>query len=594
MAEADANLFNYAIVFLGSAVIAAPLFKRIGLGTVLGYLTAGIIIGPVFGFISDSEQILHVAELGVVLLLFIIGLELKPSRLWRMRRDILGMGSTQVMVTGLILMALSYYFAADNLSSAVIIGFSLALSSTAFTLQILNESGDLNRSYGQKAFSILLFQDIAIIPLLALVAILAPSSDASAGSMLQNITIAAIAIIFLILTGRYLLNPLFQIIASTGAKEAMIAAALFVVLAAGAVMEYAGLSMALGAFIAGVMLSESSFRHELEADIEPFRGILLGLFFMAVGLSLDLQVIYENMVLILLAVPVVMAVKAFIIYQLCRGFGSHANEAIRVASILPQSGEFGFVAFTAATANQLLSQSTASTLVAIVTITMALTPLVVRLGNLLLSSSAEEGMEEDFKDAGSDVLMIGFSRFGQIASQVFLTGGTDVTILDQSAERIRNARKFGFRIYFGDGRRRDVLKAAGIERAKIVAVCTNERETTDKIVELIRSEYPNIKLFVRSYDRAHTLALRASGIDYEIRETFESGIEFGRKTLEQLGMTEQLSSEIAEEVRRRDEERLALQEAEGLAAGLDRVLTKPIKPEPLTKPKTDNLDENYP
>lgn len=592
MAEADANLFNYAIVFLGSAVIAAPLFKRIGLGTVLGYLTAGIFIGPILGIITDSEQILHVAELGVVLLLFIIGLELKPSRLWRMRRDILGMGSMQVMVTGLILMALSYYFAADNLSTAIVIGFSLALSSTAFTLQILNENGDLNRSYGQKAFSILLFQDIAIIPLLALVAILAPSSHASAGAMLQNIMIAIAAIVSLILTGKYLLNPLFQIIASTGAKEAMIAAALFVVLAAGTMMEYAGLSMALGAFIAGVMLSESSFRHELEADIEPFRGILLGLFFMAVGLSLDLQVIYENMVLILLAVPVVMAVKAFVIYQLSRAFGSHSNEAIRVASILPQSGEFGFVAFTAATANQLLSQSTASTLVAIVTITMALTPLVVKLGNLLLSSTANEGMEEDFKDAGSDVLMIGFSRFGQIASQVFLTGGTDVTILDQSAERIRNARKFGFRIYFGDGRRHDVLKAAGIERAKIVAVCTNERETTDKIVELIRTKYPNIKLFVRSYDRAHTLALRATGVDYEIRETFESGIEFGRKTLEHLGMTEQLSSEISAEVRRRDEERLALQEAEGITAGVDRVLTKPIKPEPLVKPKTENLEDD--
>lgn len=592
MAEADANLFNYAIVFLGSAVIAAPLFKRIGLGTVLGYLTAGIVIGPIFGFIADSEQILHVAELGVVLLLFIIGLDLKPSRLWRMRRDILGMGSMQVLITGLILMALSYYFAAENLSSAIVIGFSLALSSTAFTLQILNENGDLNRSYGQKAFSILLFQDIAIIPLLALVAILAPSSHASTDAMLLNIGVAIFAIISLILTGRYLLNPLFQLIASTGAKEAMIAAALFVVLAAGAMMEYAGLSMALGAFIAGVMLSESSFRHELEADIEPFRGILLGLFFMAVGLSLDLQVIYENILLILLAVPVVMLVKFLIIYQLSRGFGSHRNEAIRVASILPQSGEFGFVAFTAATANQLLSQSTASTLVAIVTITMALTPLVVRLGNLLLKNTTDEVMEENFEDAGSDVLMIGFSRFGQIASQVFLTGGTDVTILDQSPERIRNARKFGFRIYFGDGKRRAVLRAAGIERAKIVAVCTNERETTDKIVELIRSEYPDVKLFVRSYDRAHTLALRASGIDYEIRETFESGIEFGRKTLEHLGMTERLSSEISDEVRRRDEERLALQEAEGVGAGIDRVLTKPIKPEPLVKPKSDNLEDN--
>jgi CPA2 family monovalent cation:H+ antiporter-2 len=590
MSGEDANLFNYAIVLLGSAVIAAPLFKRIGLGTVLGYLSAGIVIGPITGIIADGEKILHFAELGVVLLLFIIGLELKPSRLWRMRRDILGMGSLQVMVTGLIFMAMAHYFTGQTLSTSIVIGFSLALSSTAFALQILDERGDLNRSYGQKAFSILLFQDIAIIPLFALIAFLAPSSDDSSGFSFEGITIAILTIVFLIVAGKYLLNTLFQIIASTGAKEAMIAAALFVVLAAGALMEFAGLSMAMGAFLSGVLLSESSYRHELEADIEPFRGILLGLFFMAVGLSLDLTVLLDNLMIILIAVPTILLVKFIVLYQVCRGFGAHPNESIRVSSLLPQSGEFGFVLFTAAVSASLLSQATASILISIVTITMALTPFVNKLAPYFMTAASNEGMEEDFKDAGSDVLLIGFSRFGQIASQMFLTGGTDVTILDHSAERIRNARKFGFRIYFGDGRRRDVLKAAGIERAKIVAICTNDRETTDKIVELIRSTYPKAKLFVRSYDRAHTLALRAEGVDYELRETFESGIEFGRKTLESLGLSEQNSHDIAKEVRHRDEERLALQEAQGIAAGLDKVLTKPVKPEPLVKPKIDKTE----
>ena len=593
MAGEEADLFSYAIVLLGSAVIAAPLFKRIGLGTVLGYLAAGLVIGPITGIIADGEQILHFAELGVVLLLFIIGLELKPSRLWRMRRDILGMGSIQVIVTALILTALARYLGGQDLTTSIVIGFALALSSTAFVLQILDERGDLNRVYGQKTFSILLFQDIAIVPLIAMVAILSPSSSEVSGIDWNSILIAIIAVLLLILAGRYLLNPLFQIIASTGAKEAMIAAALFVVLAAGALMEFAGLSMALGAFLSGVMLAESSYRHELEADIEPFRGILLGLFFMAVGLSLDIQVLFDNTLLILIAVPIILIVKASVIYVLCRGFGSHPNEATRIAGILPQSGEFGFVLFTAAVAANVMSQASASILIAIVTITMALTPIVTKIADAL-TRATHEGMEENFEGAGSDVLLIGFSRFGQIASQMFLSGGTDVTILDQSAERIRNARQFGFRIYFGDGKRKDVLRAAGIERAKIVAICTNERETTDKIVDLIRSEYPGAKLFVRSYDRAHTLALRATGVDFEIRETFESGIEFGRKTLEALGLSEEVSLEIAQEVKRRDEERLALQEAEGLTAGVHHVLTKPVKPEPLIEPRADNTEgENY-
>ncbi|MFY8099474.1 MAG: cation:proton antiporter, partial [Allorhizobium sp.] len=406
-------------------------------------------------------------------------------------------------------------------------------------------------------------------------------------SALLEVAIAVGAVIAMILAGRYLLTPMFQIIARTGAREVMIAAALFVVLGSAYLMQVAGLSMAMGAFLAGVMLAESSYRHELEADIEPFRGLLLALFFIAVGLSLELQVITDNLLLIALAVPVLMAVKALVIYTICRIAGSSRNDAIQIAMLLPQGGEFGFVLFTTAATAGLFSGAQASLLISIVTLSMALTPLTAMIGQRLLSRDAaeKEEMEEDFEGAGSDVLMIGFSRFGQIAAQILLASGRDVTILDDSPDRIRQAATFGFRIYFGDGTRLDMLRAAGIEKAKIVAVCTHKKEITDKIVDLIRSEYPDVRLFVRAYDRIHSLELRAKDVEYELRETFESGLLFGRRTLEGLGATEDEAYEIGEDIRRRDEERLKLQAQEGILAGRELMHKRPVKPEPLIKPK---------
>lgn len=592
MAAADASLYTEGLVLLCGAIVAAPLFKKIGLGTVLGYLAAGIVIGPVLRIISDGEEILHFAELGVVLLLFVIGLELKPSRLWQMRRDIFGLGLAQVMISAVAITAVVVAVSGDAWAAAIIIGFGLALSSTAFGIQILEERGDLNTRYGQQSFSILLFQDIAIVPILALVPLMAPAGADGGGPIYVDIAITAGAIVALLVAGRYLLNPLFQLIAGTGAKEAMIAAALFVVLGAGMLMQVAGLSMALGAFIAGVMLAESSYRHELEADIEPFRGILLGLFFMAVGLSLDLNVIVENVFVILVAVPVLMVLKALVIYGACRAFGSSHNTSIQIAGLLPQGGEFGFVIFSAAAAAGVFEQSTASLLVAIVTISMALTPLAAVLAKRMMHEASTDHMDEDFEGAGSDVLMVGFSRFGQIASQILLAGGSDVTIIDQSADRIRSASKFGFKIYFGDGTRKDVLLAAGIQRAKIVAVCTHKKEITDKIVDMIQADFPNARIYARAYDRGHTLSLRARGVDYEARETFESGMLFGRKTLEALGTSEDHALSISDDVRHRDEERLAIQAVEGLLGGLEKLHTRPVSPEPLIKPKrkSERLD----
>jgi CPA2 family monovalent cation:H+ antiporter-2 len=348
----------------------------------------------------------------------------------------------------------------------------------------------------------------------------------------------------------------------------------------------AGLSMAMGAFLSGVMLAESSYRHELEADIEPFRGVLLAIFFIAVGLSLQLQVIYDNALFIVLAVPVVMLVKGLIIYAICRMSGSPHNDAIRIAFLLPQGGEFGFVLFsTAASSGGLLSDSIASLLIAIVTLSMAMTPFAVALSKRLMVGEAHEEIDENFEGAGADVLMIGFSRFGQIAAQILLAGGREVTVIDFSADRIRQASSFGFRIYFGDGTRKDVLRSAGIDRAKVVVICTHTREITDKIVELVQTDYSHARIFVRSYDRIHSIALRNVGVDYELRETLESGLLFGRKTLEALGIGETEAVAIEEDIRRRDEQRLVLQTTQGLQAGADMLFSKPVKPEPLIKPK---------
>ncbi|MCZ8179355.1 MAG: monovalent cation:proton antiporter-2 (CPA2) family protein [Rhizobium sp.] len=587
MASATEALFAQPLLLLGGAVIAAPIFRKLGLGTVLGYLAAGVVIGPVLNLIGGSGEILAVAELGVVLLLFVIGLELKPSRLWHMRRDIFGLGTSQVVLTGLALTGIVIASGLLDWRGALVAGFGLALSSTAFALQLLEDYGDMNSRYGQRSFSILLFQDLAIVPLLAMVSILSAQGGGAEQSALLEVAIAVGAVIAMILAGRYLLTPMFQIIARTGAREVMIAAALFVVLGSAYLMQVAGLSMAMGAFLAGVMLAESSYRHELEADIEPFRGLLLALFFIAVGLSLELQVITDNLLLIALAVPVLMAVKALVIYTICRIAGSSRNDAIQIAMLLPQGGEFGFVLFTTAATAGLFSGAQASLLISIVTLSMALTPLTAMIGQRLLSRDAaeKEEMEEDFEGAGSDVLMIGFSRFGQIAAQILLASGRDVTILDDSPDRIRQAATFGFRIYFGDGTRLDMLRAAGIEKAKIVAVCTHKKEITDKIVDLIRSEYPDVRLFVRAYDRIHSLELRAKDVEYELRETFESGLLFGRRTLEGLGATEDEAYEIGEDIRRRDEERLKLQAQEGILAGRELMHKRPVKPEPLIKPK---------
>ena len=577
------SLFAEAVVILGAAVIAAPVFKRVGLGTVLGYLAAGLVLGPVLNWFRDGEEILHFAEIGVVFLLFIIGLEMKPARLWEMRTAIFGLGATQVGVTGLALAGLTLAVSDLPWQAAAVVGFGLALSSTAFALQMLNDRGQSRTAYGRRAFSILLFQDLAIVPLLVAVPLLAAGTMEMSGEDWRSAAIAVGALAALVVAGRYLLDPLFGVIADTGAREAMIAAALFIVLGAAVLLDLVGLSMGMGAFVAGVMLAESSYRHELEADIEPFRGILLGLFFVAVGMSVDLAVVWQNLWLILGLVPALLAIKAAIIYAACRAFGSDHAEALQVAAVLPQHGEFGFVLFSAAVAAGLLDGATSSLLVACVTLSMAVTPLTVWLGERLAPTTPREELEEDFADAEADVLMVGFSRLGQIVAQVLMAGGLKVAVIDNDVERIRQAERFGFRIYFGDGTRKHVLLAAGVEHARLVAVTTGRRDVTDRIVELLDDEF-DVPLYVRSYDRTHSLNLRARGVAYELRETVESAFRFGGEMLVGSGFEEDEARAIVNDVRRRDRERLDVQAADGFMAGRDRLHHEPQTPEPLLQP----------
>jgi CPA2 family monovalent cation:H+ antiporter-2 len=544
--------------------------------------------------ISDADLILHVAELGVVFFLFIVGLELKPARLWSMRGDIFGLGASQVIVTGTLL-TLMLTGLGWRLEPGLIIAFGLALSSTAFGMQILDERNDLNKSYGRKAFSILLAQDLAIAPMLAIVPLLAPDPGTGfASSGFSEFLKITFAIGAMLLAGRYLLNPFFRLLAKTEAREIMTAAALLVVLAAATLMQFAGLSMAMGAFIAGVLLADSSYRHELEANIEPFRGLLLGLFFIAVGMSINVTSLYYNWWRILLAVPVVMLVKAGVIYGLNRAFGSTHNDAVKVAVLLPQAGEFAFVLFASAAELRALWPSETSFVAPIVTLTIALTPVSVWLSRYLLIEDESEPVEEDFEGAGGTVLMIGFGRFGQMVSQVLLARNIETTIIDASADRMRQAARFGFRIYFGDGRRRDVLRAAGAEQASVICVCIDDPEAADRIVDLALAEFPNAKIYARSWDRSHTIELINKGVDFEMRETYESALVFGSETLRGLGFDSQEVEDTLEDVRRRDADRLALQLSGDILAGQDLMHTEPVEPEPLIQPERAPEPRNNP
>ncbi|MEM6623956.1 MAG: monovalent cation:proton antiporter-2 (CPA2) family protein [Pseudomonadota bacterium] len=552
------TVFFEALALIVTACVFVPLSNRFGFGTVIGYLVAGVFVGTALSlsFSTHPEELLHFAEFGIVLFLFVIGLEFRPARLWELRGTILGRGLVQVLATGAALGGAAYVYGLDWRAS-VIVGLGLALSSTALVMQDIDAKNERHSDYGQTAISVLLFEDLAIVPLLMLVALLAPVSEAtSTAETLSGLSLGVLAIFALILIGRYLVNPVFDVVARTRTPELMTASALGVVIAASLLMATVGLSYALGAFIAGVMLASSAYRHEVEADIEPFRALFLGLFFIAVGLTLDLHIVVPNAGLILLAVPILICVKGAVIYCVSRIFRTGHPNSLRLALGLSQHGEFGFVLFAAAAAAGVLDAETSAIAISIVTLSMALSSQSDKLLSVFTPAHEREEIDEDYSDASGRVLIIGFGRVGQMAAQPLLMQSVPLTLLDNDADRVREAARFGARVHFGDGTRQDVLRSAGAEAAQVIVVATDDPDITQAIATLVRKEFPSVRLVLRAFDRVHAVRLSEGGSDVIVRETGAASLELGRETLVALGYTETEASEVGERVAEKDKELL--------------------------------------
>jgi glutathione-regulated potassium-efflux system protein KefB len=558
-----------AVVLLGAAVVAVPLFKRLGLGSVLGYLVAGLVIGPYgFGLFSDGQAILHVAELGVVMFLFIIGLEMEPSRLWGMRKQIFGLGLAQVGVCIALLMGVGM---AMGLAPVVafVAGTGFVLTSTAIVMQMLEERRMMGVPAGQRIIAVLLLEDLAIVPLLALVAFLAPGAgDVSSFERWQAVGVGLASIALLVAAGLWLLNPMFRLLAEARAREVMTAAALLVVLGSALAMQLGGLSMAMGAFLAGVLLSESAFRHQLEADVEPFRGLLLGLFFLAVGMSLDLAVIAANWAMVAIGVVAYMAVKGLAIYAVARFTLASHRESLERAVLMAQGGEFAFVLYAAAGAVGIIDAQANAVMTATVIVSMVLTPVMVILHDRMVPPEAPslDGVEAPVHNEAS-VLIIGFGRFGQMLGASMLTRQCSISVIDTDPEMVREANAYGFKVHYGDGTRLDILHAAGAGRARLILCCVDDRDAALHILHLLKTEFRGIPVLCRAFDREHAMRLLAAGADEVVRETFESAMTLGRAALIRLGVPDAEADEVIDTLRKRDAERFALEASQGMEAG---------------------------
>lgn len=547
MAAEGASDLIRVVALLGAAVIAVPLFKRIGLGSVLGYLAAGLAIGP-YGLhlIADPHAIIHLAEFGVVMFLFVIGLEMKPSHLWSLRRQIFGLGSMQVIISAILMTIVGVQFGV-SWEVAFVSSAGFVLTSTAIVMQVLGERKELSTKRGQKIVSILLFEDLLIVPLLAVVTFLSPFEKTEASMpWWQSAGIAMLALAALVFIGRFILNPVFRILANAKAREVMTAAALFVVLGAALLMEEAGLSMAMGAFVAGVMLSESAFRHQLEADIEPFRGLLLGLFFLGVGMALDLKVVAENWQLIFLGVIVLMITKGLCIYVVARLAKSTHKTALERTLLMAQGGEFAFVLFAAALSKGVIDETVNANMTAIVVLSMVMTPIILVLYEKYGAKDKEEDIQADEIDEQHPILIVGMGRFGQIVNDLLRLSGYATTVVDLNPNMIKGFNEYGIKSYFGDASRREFLIAAGLEQAEMLVVAIDNKEQASAIVHFAREVNPNIKIIARAYDRFHTFDLYDAGVNEAVRETFDSAVRTGRVALENLGMEAEVAKEIAE------------------------------------------------
>ncbi|MDN3698432.1 glutathione-regulated potassium-efflux system protein KefB [Vibrio clamense] len=525
-----------SVIFLSAAVVAVPLAQRLGLGSVLGYLLAGVAIGPWgLGLISDVEAILHFSEFGVVLLLFLIGLELNPKKLWTMRGPILGLGGAQVCITTLLIAAIAYMFGL-SWQTSLVIGMGLALSSTAIALRVIEERELSGKEAGQSGFAVLLFQDIAVIPMLAMLPLLAGSTGGSWADMLWMLG----GVFGLLIGGHFLLRPLFRYVVMSGVRELFTVAALLLVIGIAVLMQKIGLSMALGTFLAGVLLAESEYRHELEIAIEPFKGLLLGLFFISVGMAVNLGLLAESPLAILIAVTALVVFKGFVLYGLARIFGIQTKARSRMAMILSQGGEFAFVIFTAASAQGILSGEQVSFLLVVVSLSMVTTPLMLKLQDRFfareLNQISEDAMQSDVVDRSPRVIIAGFGRFGQIIGRLMYANKIRITVLESDASQIHLLRKFGYKVFYGDATQLDLLRAAGADKAEAIVLCTDSPDEIMKIVDICRQHFPRLKILARARSRVEAYQLMNHGVNNYSRETFLGALDLGRQALTELGM----------------------------------------------------------
>jgi len=557
------GLLQESIIYLLAAIVSVPLSKRLGFGSVLGYLCAGIVIGPFgFGFVHEPQHILHFAELGVVFLLFIIGLELKPSRLWVMRKMVFGLGTAQVLVSAAAIGLLAWLYGLGTRTS-IVIGFILALSSTAFVLQLLAEKKQLTTSYGRAAFSILLFQDLAVIPLIALLPLLTAASGAARAVDITEFGVMLLTVTALVVGGRLLLKPVLNIIAAAAIPELFTATALLVVIGSALLLEFAGMSMVLGAFIAGMLLADSEYRHQLEADIAPFKGLLLGLFFIAVGMSVNINLLLEVPGRILAFVAALMVTKALVMIPLARLFGMcDRRNALSLAAVMSQGGEFAFVLFALAEREHLVSAALIDELVLAVAVSMLLTPFVYLLNERFNSpaASAEQPFDE-VPEERNDVIIAGFGRVGQIVGRLLRSIDMPFTALDIDSSQVNIVRRYGNRVHFGDASRPDVLRAAGAAQAKIMVLATADMEASLRIAATVKRLFPNLKIIARAHNRRHAHKLMDVGVDQIFRDTLLSSIAMGESVLKGLGLQDNYVRRVSDRFREHDENLLVRQHA---------------------------------
>lgn len=574
----DGSLLVDAVPMLGFALFFVLLFRRLGLGATLGFLVAGALVGPhVLRLVGDAEGKMGIAELGIALLLFLVGLELSPSRLWRMRRDIFGLGLLQVTLCGVAVAAIVWLATGSTLGAALALGLPMGLSSTAQVLPLLQSAGRLRTPFGERAFAILLFQDLSIVPLITIVAAMSRNPADQGGPpgwLLGLYTVAAI--VGLVLAGRFLLRPLFRLIGNLDEREMFVFAGLLTVIASAAVMEALGLSAALGAFIAGVMLADSPFRHELEADVEPFRAILLGLFFVAVGMTLDLHAIAERPFFVAGMALALIATKTMLIMGLGLLFGMKPRGAFALGVLLSQGGEFGFVLFAQAQKALLIEPQAASVFSAIVTVSMATTPFLMMATRRLRAEPLKEGALPDGpQQEGANAVVVGYGRFGQTVAQMLIAQGIPVTIIDRDVEMIETAGTFGMKVYYGDGTRIDLLRQAGAADAELILFCQDGDGMDTEMMEGVHAAFPNASLFVRAYDRRSIMKLKGAPLAGVVREVMESAIVMARRAMDAVGVDGAEIDKTEAEYRRRDIERLKRQKETGdLYAGRDGMFSQ--------------------